>query len=130
MTREFSVDDPFAQQENHKEARDGLTLTTYRKSFAVNTKTFNTDSTIHPQYSVIYGDTSAGAITLTLPLLSYWSANKSPILIIHNTGAVNNLTISNNAGDSIDYVAGSIVLGPRAIVSYVGDVANLNWNTF
>jgi hypothetical protein len=71
-------------------------------------------------------DTSGGVIALTMPYARTWtldSKTRTPILVLYNTGAVNNVTLAAASGDTL---AGATTVTPGEVLIFVTD-GELTW---
>lgn len=124
--RETPIFSSFNSQENHKELRDNIANITSRKTFALNILNTSSSTVLDPKYNIVFGDATAGAITITLIATSYWGFDKSPVFYISNVGGVNNVVVAAAAGDTIAGAA-SINITPGNTYTIISDSANTNW---
>ncbi len=108
----FSEVDSFTSPtltDNDRIALDAIRAVYSRGNFALNKRDYTTTGTVDFRDSVIIGDTTGGAVTLTLLPWNFYQATKSPVILVYKKTGANTLIIAAASGDTIDGGASTVI---------------------
>ncbi len=110
--------------DNDKAIYDAVRAVYSRGNFALNKRDYTVTGTVDFRDSVLIGDTTAGAVTLTLLPWNYYQITKTPVLLIYKKTGANALTINAASGDTIDG-SGSTVIATGELRLLIATAANV-----
>jgi hypothetical protein len=119
---------------NDKDLRDAIKSVVSRYGFALNTLALDTTSsgTLDLRYNVFLGNTTVGAINMSLSTATTWGDRKAPFITIINAAGTNNIIISAATGDTIvGYTsAATLTILPGECWELFPDYRGLFWYAF